>query len=41
MIDKLQICLCMSSARLYLLDEPLAVDAGARDVVLEQILESF
>ena len=43
MIDKLQICLAMSrNARLYLLDEPLAgVDAGARDVVLEQILESF
>lgn len=43
MVDKLQICLAMSrNARLYLLDEPLAgVDAGARDLILEQILEIF
>ena len=43
MIDKLQICLTMArDARLYLLDEPIAgVDVGARDVVLDQILENF
>ncbi|MEG0924108.1 MAG: ABC transporter ATP-binding protein [Anaerovoracaceae bacterium] len=43
MIDKVQVSLVMSrKARLYLLDEPLGgVDVGARDFVLDTILENF
>lgn len=42
-IDKVKVSFTMArKARLYLLDEPLGgVDVGARDVVLDTILENF
>ena len=43
MVEKVQLSLVMArNARLYLLDEPIGgVDSGAREVVMDAILDSF